>query len=78
MGRFIKGDVVVLPFPFTDLSHSKRRPALILSGIQGDDYVMLQITSQNVRNSYAIPLLETDFQKPDPVQNRPCFWGQNS
>ena len=63
MGRFIKGDVVVLPFPFTDLSHSKRRPALILSGIQGDDYVMLQITSQNVRNSYAIPLLETDFQE---------------
>ena len=63
MGRFIKGDVVVLPFPFTDLSHSKRRHALILSGIQGDDYVMLQITSQNVRNSYAIPLLETDFQE---------------
>ena len=24
--RFVKGDVVVLPFPFSDLSASKRRP----------------------------------------------------
>ena len=29
MGRFVKGDVVVVPFPFSDLSASKRRPALI-------------------------------------------------
>lgn len=62
MGGFIKGDIVVLPFPFSDLSHSKRRPALILSDIQGSDYIMLQITSQNTRDSYAIPLLEGDFQ----------------
>jgi mRNA interferase MazF len=26
MGKFIKGDVVVVPFPFSDLSQSKRRP----------------------------------------------------
>ena len=63
MERFIKGDVVVLPFPFTDLSHSKKRPALILSGTQGNDFIMLQITSQHVRDSYAIPLLGVDFQK---------------
>ncbi len=62
MEKFIKGDVVVLPFPFTDLSCSKKRPALILSNIKGDDLLMLQITSQNVKDSYAIPLLETDFQ----------------
>lgn len=62
MAKFVRGDVVVLPFPFTDLSSSKKRPAIILADIKGDDYFMLQITSQNVKDSYAISLLETDFQ----------------
>ena len=61
MAKFIKGDVIVLPFPFSDLSASKKRPALILSNIKGDDYIMLQITSKNVKDNYAIPLLEADF-----------------
>lgn len=61
MARFIKGDVVVLPFPFTDLTASKKRPAIILSDLRGDDYIMLQITSQNVKDSYAIPLIQSDF-----------------
>ncbi len=61
METFIKGDVIVLPFPFTDLSSAKRRPALILSGITGDDYIMLQITSKNVNDTYAIPLAEADL-----------------
>lgn len=62
MGKFVKGDVVVIPFPFTDLSSSKKRPAVILADIKGNDYFMLQITSQNVKDQYAIPLLKTDFQ----------------
>ena len=61
MAKFIKGDVVVLPFPFTDLSSSKKRPALILADIKGDDYIMLQITSKNVKDIYAVPLLPSDF-----------------
>ena len=31
MGRFIKGDVVVVPFPFSDLTMSKRRPVLVIA-----------------------------------------------
>jgi mRNA interferase MazF len=31
MAKFVKGDVVVIPFPFSDLSQSKRRPALVLA-----------------------------------------------
>lgn len=62
MAKFIKGDVIVIPFPFTDLTSSKRRPAVILADIKGDDYLMLQITSQYVKDGYAIPLLEEDFQ----------------
>lgn len=47
MEKFIKGDVVILSFPFSDLSSSKKRPALILADITGDDYIMIQITSKN-------------------------------
>jgi len=31
MARFIKGDVVVVPFPFSDLTQVKRRPALVVA-----------------------------------------------
>ena len=31
MARFIKGDVVIIPFPFSDLSGSKRRPAFVIA-----------------------------------------------
>jgi mRNA interferase MazF len=30
MGRVVKGDVVAIPFPFSDLTGNKRRPAFIL------------------------------------------------
>ena len=69
MERLVKGDIVVLPFPFTDLTASKKRPALILSDIKGPDYIMLQITSKNVKDSYAIPLSDNDFQSGSLKQN---------
>ena len=47
MERFVKGNVVIIPFPFSDLSDSKRRPALVLADLQGNDIILCQITSQN-------------------------------
>ena len=61
MEKFIKGDVVVLPFPFSDLSGSKRRPALILADLKGNDFLLCQITSQPKPN--AIYLSTNDFTK---------------
>jgi len=40
------GDVVVLSFPFSDLNQSKRRPALVLAGLDRGDLILCQITSQ--------------------------------
>ena len=56
MATFVKGDIVVLPFPFSDLSNSKRSPALVLADLQGDDIILCQITSKNTKDSYAIAL----------------------
>ncbi|MFI5273274.1 MAG: hypothetical protein ACHQ4H_09625 [Ktedonobacterales bacterium] len=46
MGRFVRGDVVVIPFPFSDLTATKRRPALVVADLPGDDVILRQITSQ--------------------------------
>ena len=44
MGAFVKGDVVVAPFPFSDLSATKKRPALVVATLTGDDVILCQIT----------------------------------
>ena len=36
MATFVKGDVVIVPFPFSDLSQAKRRPALIVAKLRDD------------------------------------------
>jgi mRNA interferase MazF len=63
LGLFIKGDVVVVPFPFSDLSGSKKRPALVVANLPGDDIILCQITSQPYDDTYSIPLDHTDFKE---------------
>ena len=61
MVRPVKGDVVVTHFPFSDLSSSRRRPALVVAQLTGDDVVLCQITSRAKSDSYAIALDPKDF-----------------
>ncbi|MDJ0660058.1 MAG: type II toxin-antitoxin system PemK/MazF family toxin [Crocosphaera sp.] len=62
MARFIRGEVVVIPFPFSDLSQSKRRPALVICDLQDNDIILCQITSQRKNDPYEILLTNQDFQ----------------
>ena len=52
MGTPSVGAVVLVPFPFSDLSQSKLRPALVLAAAGQADFILCQLTS----NSYADPL----------------------
>ena len=63
MEKFVKGDVVVLPFPFSDLTEAKRRPALVLAELDGDDRILCQITSQHFGDRYAVHINESDFEE---------------
>ncbi|MDR0692384.1 MAG: type II toxin-antitoxin system PemK/MazF family toxin [Prevotellaceae bacterium] len=61
MERFIKGTVVVIPFPFSDLSNIKKRPALILADLPDDDILLCQITSQPHNEATALALTASHF-----------------
>ena len=53
-----KGAIVLTPFPFTDLSSTKRRPALIISSprIAENDVIVAFISSKIIT-----PIAETDY-----------------
>jgi len=63
MERFVKGDVVVIPFPFSNLTGAKRRPAVVIADLQEDDLILCQITSKKVRDEYSITIFEDDFKE---------------
>lgn len=70
MAKFIKGDIVVVPFPFSDLTNAKRRPAFVLTVLSGDDIILCQITSREVKDDFSIKLKSVDFESGSlPVES---------
>ena len=63
MGAFAAGQVIVVPFPFSDLSAQKYRPALILADAGRGDWVLCQITSNPFSDPAAIALNENAFSQ---------------
>ncbi|MCF7809465.1 type II toxin-antitoxin system PemK/MazF family toxin [bacterium] len=56
------GSVVLVPFPFSDLSQAKLRPAVVLASAEKDDWILCQITSNPYADNRAIELTEEAFQ----------------
>lgn len=61
MASLAAGGVVLVPFPFSDLSRSKLRPALVLAPAGRDDYVLCQVTSNPYGDPLAIELTAASF-----------------
>ena len=60
MGALAKGDIVLFPFPYSDLSQRKLRPCLVISDEMGEDILICQITSQQARKDAFVVLLRKD------------------
>ena len=60
------GDVVLVPFPFSDQAGLKKRPAVVISGAeyngQGADFIILAITSRMHERPRLGELLLQDWQ----------------
>lgn len=51
-----KGNLVIVPFPFTDLSSQKRRPACVLSSTEQDVVLAFITTKLFYESQYSIRL----------------------
>lgn len=55
------GQVVLVPFPFSDLSRAKLRPALVLADAGRGDWILAQITSNPYADPNAVSLEPNSF-----------------
>ena len=64
MAKFKRGDIVLLPFPFSDASGAKRRPTLILAELPfygGMDYLVCMISSRDTNDPHSIEIKPSDL-----------------
>jgi mRNA interferase MazF len=62
MGKISVADIVFVSFPFSNLSNTKLRPALVLADAQKGDWILCQITSKSYSDNQAIEINETDYK----------------
>ena len=55
------GSVVLVKFPFSDLSATKLRPAVVLAGVDRNDWILCQITSNPYSDQRAVRIDDADF-----------------
>lgn len=62
MGAPAAGSVALVPFPFSDLSRAKLRPAVVLAAVERGDIMLCQITSNPYADPLALLISDSDFQ----------------
>jgi len=61
VGAFAAGAVVLVRFPFSDLSAVKLRPALVVGDVGRGDYILCQITSKAYGDGGAVEIARDAF-----------------
>jgi mRNA interferase MazF len=62
MGAFAAGQIVLILFPFSDLSRAKMRPAIVLADAGRGDWILCQVTSNPYGDEKALEIAEIDFK----------------
>ncbi|NCN52052.1 type II toxin-antitoxin system PemK/MazF family toxin [archaeon] len=63
MERFVKGDIIVIEFPFSNLKVFKRRPVMILKNSKGEDLIVNQITGSSYEDDFELKIEKKDFKR---------------
>lgn len=61
MGAPAAGSVVLVRFPFSDLSRSKLRPAVVLADAGRGDAILCQVTSKSYGDDRAVAIAAADL-----------------
>jgi len=70
--NFSKGDIVIIPVPFTDNKGYKLRPAVVISNNtvhQTGDVMIVQITSKLKQDKLNISITNDDVTESLPVES---------
>jgi mRNA interferase MazF len=70
--KFTKGDIVIIPVPFTDNTGYKLRPAVVISNEnvhQTGDAMIVQITSKLKQDNLSIALTNDDVTESLPAKS---------
>lgn len=74
MSIYRQRDIVLVPFPFSDLSNRKVRPVLILSNDkynqQSADALVCGLTTNLTQAHYSIVIDVTDVEQPHTLRHR--------